>query len=108
MFDNYLIMVGKNEKGNIKLLKISNSNDIWMHIKNYPGAHVIIKNSKLKIDEKILNEGAKLAVAFSNKDEGIVKEKFFRSNLCCNCSYRFASILFTFLVVFGFYVARFG
>ncbi|WP_024790865.1 MULTISPECIES: NFACT RNA binding domain-containing protein [unclassified Lebetimonas] len=96
MFDDYLIMVGKNEKGNIKLLKISNANDIWMHIKNYPGAHVIIKNNKLKIDEKILNEGAKLAVAFSNKDEGIVdytKRKFVKIKDKANVEYgKYSSI----------------
>jgi predicted ribosome quality control (RQC) complex YloA/Tae2 family protein len=96
MFDDYLIMVGKNEKGNIKLLKISNANDIWMHIKNYPGAHVIIKNNKLKIDEKILNEGAKLAVAFSNKYEGIVdytKRKFVKIQQKANVEYgKYSSI----------------
>jgi len=40
-------MVGKNEKGNIKLLKQANANDLWLHIKNHPGAHVIVKNNKL-------------------------------------------------------------
>jgi len=95
-FDDYLIMVGKNEKGNIKLLKNSNANDYWLHIKNYPGAHVIIKNNKLKIDDKVLKEAAKLAVAFSNKNEGIVdytKRKFVKIKEKANVEYgKYSSI----------------
>jgi len=79
MFDDYMIMVGKNEKGNIKLLKRANANDYWLHIKNYPGAHVIIKNNKLQIPQNVLQKAAQLAVAFSGKEEGEVdytKRKF--------------------------------
>lgn len=95
-FDDYQILVGKNEKGNIKLLKTSNANDIWMHIKNYPGAHVIIKNNKLNVPDKILEEAAKLAVAFSNKDEGVVdytKRKFVKVQQKANVEYgKYSSI----------------
>ncbi|GAX86941.1 conserved hypothetical protein [Lebetimonas natsushimae] len=95
-FDDYQILVGKNENGNIKLLKTSNANDIWMHIKNYPGAHVIIKNNKLNVPEKILKEAAKLAVAFSNKDEGVVdytKRKFVKVQQKANVEYgKYSSI----------------
>jgi len=78
-FDDYLVLVGKNEKGNIKLLKNSNANDLWLHIKNYPGAHVIVKNNKLSLPQNIIEKAAKLAVAFSGKSEGEVdytKRKF--------------------------------
>ncbi len=79
MFDDYLILVGKNEKGNIKLLKKSNANDLWFHIKNLPGAHVILKSNKLKIPSEVIKEAAKLSVTFSGKNEGDVdytKRKF--------------------------------
>ncbi len=90
MFDDYMILVGKNEKGNIKLLKNANANDYWLHIKNYPGAHVIIKNNKLQIPQKVLNEAAKLAVAFSGKDEGEVdftRRKFVKVKEGANVEY---------------------
>ena len=90
MFDNYMILVGKNEKGNVKLLKNANANDYWLHIKNYPGAHVIIKNNKLNIPQKVLNEAAKLAVAFSGKDEGEVdytRRKFVKIKEGANVEY---------------------
>ncbi len=90
MYDDYMILVGKNEKGNIKLLKQANANDYWLHIKNYPGAHVIIKNNKLQIPQKVLQEAAKLAVAFSGKEEGEVdytKRKFVKVKERANVEY---------------------
>ena len=90
MYDDYMIMVGKNEKGNIKLLKQANANDYWLHIKNYPGAHVIIKNNKLQIPQKVIQKAAKLAVAFSGKDEGEVdytKRKFVKVKEKANVEY---------------------
>jgi predicted ribosome quality control (RQC) complex YloA/Tae2 family protein len=74
-----MILVGKNEKGNIKLLKSANANDLWLHIKNLPGAHVIVKNNKLSLNDDIIKKAAKLALAFSSKEEGEVdytKRKF--------------------------------
>ncbi len=88
--DDYKILVGKNEKGNIKLLKSANANDLWMHIKNVPGAHVIIKNNKLTIPQNVINEAAKLAVAFSKKNEGEVdytKRKFVKVKEGANVEY---------------------
>jgi len=88
--DDYKILVGKNEKGNIKLLKEANANDLWMHIKNVPGAHVIIKNNKLTIPQNVINEAAKLAVAFSKKNEGEVdytKRKFVKVKEGANVEY---------------------
>ena len=90
MFDDYMILVGKNEKGNVKLLKNANANDYWLHIKNYSGAHVIIKNNKLNVPQKVLNEAAKLAVAFSGKDEGEVdytRRKFVKIKEGANVEY---------------------
>ena len=90
MFDDYMIMVGKNEKGNIKLLKNSNANDYWLHIKNYPGSHVIIKNNKLSLPENVLKKAAELAVAFSGKNEGEVdytKRKFVKIKEGANVEY---------------------
>ena len=70
--DDFRVMVGKNEKGNIELLKTSKSNDIWMHIKDKSGAHVIIKTEKKNVPIDVLYQGAKLAISFSNEKEGKV------------------------------------
>jgi len=70
--DDFIVLVGKNEKGNIKLLKVSKANDIWLHIKDKKGAHVIIKTNKKSVPEDVIIKAAKLAITFSNENEGIV------------------------------------
>jgi len=70
--DDFLVLVGKNEKGNIKLLKTSKANDIWLHIKDKKGAHVIIKTNKKKVADEVIAKAAKLALTFSGENEGIV------------------------------------
>jgi len=70
--DDFIVLVGKNEKGNIKLLKTSKANDIWLHIKDKKGSHVIIKTNKKKIPEDVIFKSAKLALTFSGESEGIV------------------------------------
>jgi len=70
--DDFIVLVGKNEKGNIKLLKDSKANDVWLHIKDKKGAHVIIKTNKKKVPEDVIFKAAKLALTFSEEVEGIV------------------------------------
>jgi predicted ribosome quality control (RQC) complex YloA/Tae2 family protein len=70
--DDFVVKVGKNEKGNIKLLKTSKANDIWLHIKDKKGAHVIIQTNKKNVPEDVIIKAGKLALVFSNANEGIV------------------------------------
>lgn len=63
--DGIDIYVGKNNIQNDYLtLKFAHNNDIWMHIKNIPGSHVIIKNMG-EIPDSTLLEGATLAAYYS-------------------------------------------
>jgi predicted ribosome quality control (RQC) complex YloA/Tae2 family protein len=66
----YKISLGKNEKGNISLLKSAKMSDIWMHIKDIPSTHVIIRNSKKSVPDSVLEFGAKLCVQFSGLNAG--------------------------------------
>ena len=64
--DGFTILVGKNNKQNDFLtLKIANNDDLWMHTKNIPGSHVIIKTDGKEIPESTIFEGAMLAAFFS-------------------------------------------
>ncbi len=66
----YKISLGKNEKGNIILLKEAKMSDIWMHLKDMPSTHVIIRNDKKNVPDSVLEFGAKLCVQFSATSEG--------------------------------------
>ncbi len=68
--EGYKITLGKNEKGNITLLKTAKMSDIWMHLKDMPSTHVIIRNDKKNVPDLVLEFGAKLCVQFSAVSEG--------------------------------------
>lgn len=62
------IYVGKNNIQNDFLtLKFADKVDTWMHTKNIPGSHVIIRSKN--IDETTLMEGATLAAYYSKAQE---------------------------------------
>ncbi len=66
------IYVGKNNLENDYLtLKFAHNNDIWLHIKNIPGSHVIIKNMG-DVSDSTLLEAATLA-AFYSKGKNATK-----------------------------------
>lgn len=63
--DGFDMYVGKNNIQNDFLtLKFANKHDIWMHTKEIPGSHVIIRNSG-EIPYSTLLEGANLAAYYS-------------------------------------------
>ncbi len=60
------IYVGKNNYQNDFLtLKMASSNDIWLHTKEIPGSHVIIKTNGNAVDDITLKEAANIASFFS-------------------------------------------
>lgn len=64
--DGTTIFVGKNNKQNDHLtLRIADYDDIWMHTKNIPGSHVIIKCAGTEVSDVTIYEGAMLAAYFS-------------------------------------------
>jgi len=63
--EGYKIQLGKNEKGNIELLKNAKARDIWLHMRDYPSAHVIIKTDKQNIPLEVIKTASKLCVDFS-------------------------------------------
>lgn len=62
--DGTLVMMGKNNLQNDRLsFKIANKNDTWLHVKDIPGSHVVIRDAHPS-DQTIL-EAAQLAAYFS-------------------------------------------
>lgn len=65
------IYVGKNNTQNDYLtLKFANKSDIWLHTKDIPGSHVILKHTSGEVPEKSLFEAAQLAAFNSKVKEG--------------------------------------
>ena len=68
--DDYKVMVGRNSKENQKLLSLAKSNDIWMHIRDVPSSHVIIRTDKQNLPDSLIQAAARLCVDFSVKNPG--------------------------------------
>ncbi len=68
--DDYKVLIGRNSKENQALLKIAKSNDLWMHIKDIPSSHLIIKTDKQNLPEAVIEKAAKLCVDFSLTQAG--------------------------------------
>ena len=66
--DGFKIKIGKNNVQNDRLYRQANKDDLWFHVKNFTGSHVLIecnnKNSK-DIPQKIILYAAKLAAKHS-------------------------------------------
>jgi len=72
--EGYKVQLGKNEKGNIELLKSARAKDIWLHMKDRPSAHVIITTDKQNLPQNIIAAAARLCVDFTTtaKDRFLV------------------------------------
>ena len=71
LLGNTKILYGKNASSNNELtFKVANKDDYYLHIKDYHGAHVIIKNNNPTNEEKLL--AAELCLILSNKTAGEV------------------------------------
>lgn len=67
--EGYKVQLGKNEKGNIALLKNARAKDIWIHLKEQPSCHVIITTDKQSLPEKIIKSAARLCVDFTTTSQ---------------------------------------
>ena len=68
--EDYKVMVGRNSNENQKLLSLAKGNDIWMHTREIPGSHVIIRTDKQNLPDSVLQAAAKLCVDFSTDQPG--------------------------------------
>ncbi|MDR2166414.1 MAG: NFACT family protein [Clostridiales bacterium] len=67
--DGFEIFVGKNNRQNDELLRGAGRDDIWLHAKNIPGSHVIVRAKNGEISEAALEAAANFA-AFYSKGRG--------------------------------------
>jgi len=68
--EDYKVLVGRNANENQKLLQIAKANDLWMHIRDVPSSHVIIRTDKQNLPDSVIQAAAKLCVDFSVKNPG--------------------------------------
>lgn len=69
--DGFAMLVGRNNAQNEKLtLKTARGKDMWFHIKNAPGSHVVVMSEGKDIPLPTQNEAAMLAAWYSSQRGG--------------------------------------
>ena len=65
--DGYEVLVGRTARDNDQLtFRVARPNDLWLHAGDYPGSHVIVRNSsRSEIPQRTIIEAAQLAAKFS-------------------------------------------
>lgn len=65
--DGYEVLVGRTARDNDQLtFHVARPNDLWLHAGDYPGSHVIVRNSSRNdIPHRTIIEAAQLAAKFS-------------------------------------------
>lgn len=60
--DGFVLLRGKNAKGNRRLLKEGKGHDIWMHAEGGPSAHLVVRRAHVseEVPERTLREAARL------------------------------------------------
>ncbi len=62
----YTIYVGRNNVQNDYLtLRMSRSNDLWLHTKNIPGSHVLVKYMGEEFPNEVIEKAAEIAAFYS-------------------------------------------
>ena len=63
----FAIVVGRNARQNeIVTFKIANAADLWLHVRNVPGSHVVIRSGGQPVNEETLQMAAQLAAYYSS------------------------------------------
>ena len=67
----YELFVGKNNQQNDYLtLKVARSRDMWFHVKNSPGSHVVLKYNNEPFTNQAIEIEARIAAYFSSINHG--------------------------------------
>ena len=88
----YKILIGRNQKENQKLVEEAKANDIWMHIRDIPSSHLIIKCDRQNIDKNIIEKAGELLLKLTTKSSGkyeidYTKRKFVKLKIGSNVVY---------------------
>ncbi|MEG2697329.1 MAG: NFACT RNA binding domain-containing protein [Ruthenibacterium sp.] len=69
--DGFLMLVGRNNLQNDKLtLKTARGRDLWFHVKNAPGSHVVVITEGQPVTDATKTQAAQLAALHSSQNGG--------------------------------------
>ncbi len=64
--DSFPVLIGRNNRQNdLVTLRLSRAEDIWLHVKNMPGSHVLIKTERREVPDTCILRAAAIAAYYS-------------------------------------------
>lgn len=65
--DGFSVIVGKNNRQNDRIVtKLASPDDLWFHVKDFPGSHVLLRvNSGASVPENVLKQAAEIGAYYS-------------------------------------------
>ena len=73
--EGYEILVGRNNRQNDLLtLKTAANYDVWLHVKNAPGSHVVVRKAEGEVPDSVIEKAAGLAAYYSSLREASMAE----------------------------------
>jgi predicted ribosome quality control (RQC) complex YloA/Tae2 family protein len=67
--EGYKVQLGKNERGNVELLKNARAKDVWLHMRDQPSCHVVVTTDKQNLPLKVIESAARLCVDFTTTSQ---------------------------------------
>jgi predicted ribosome quality control (RQC) complex YloA/Tae2 family protein len=74
--DGLLLLVGRTARDNDELtMRLARGNDLWLHTRNRPGAHVVVRTQRARdVPRRTLLEAAQLCLQFSKVADGAIED----------------------------------
>jgi predicted ribosome quality control (RQC) complex YloA/Tae2 family protein len=66
--DGYVLWIGRNSRQNEQVtFRNARADDLWLHARDVPGAHVVIRNDGRRIPESLIESAAAIAAYYSSR-----------------------------------------
>ncbi len=64
--EGFSVLVGRNNRQNdLVTMRLSRAEDLWLHVKNMPGSHVLVQTGRQEVPDSVVLQAAALAAYYS-------------------------------------------
>lgn len=72
--DGVQVLVGRSGAQNDAALRLADADDLWLHARNVPGAHTLLRSGGRDVPEEIISQAAQIAAYYSKLRESTSAE----------------------------------
>ena len=72
--DGVQVLVGRSGAQNDAALRLADADDLWLHARNVPGAHTVLRSGGREVPDEVINQAAQIAAYYSKLREATSAE----------------------------------